>query len=83
MRVKNKEIRARRQRKEQKIKEAARELRAKYGDGKTATADKAAAPKKAPAKAAAPKKAAEGAAKSAAPKKAVAPKAKKADAPAE
>lgn len=36
MRVKNKEIRQRRHRKEQKIKEAARELRLQYGDKKTA-----------------------------------------------
>jgi len=37
MRVKNKEIRQRRHRKEQKIKEAAKELRLQYGDKKTAT----------------------------------------------
>lgn len=36
MRIKNKEIRQRRQRKEQKIKEVNRELLAKYGDKKTA-----------------------------------------------
>ena len=35
MRIKNKEIRQRRHRKEQKIKEAAREIRAKYADKKT------------------------------------------------
>ena len=48
MRVKNKEIRNRRHRKEQVIKAAARELRAKYGDGKTKTAPEPKA--KAPAK---------------------------------
>lgn len=48
MRVKNKEIRQRRHRKEQKIKEAARELRAQYGDKKTATPTHK--PKAAPAK---------------------------------
>jgi len=64
MRIKNKELRARRHRKEQTIKEAARELRAKYGDAKTggvaAAPKKAAAPaaKKAPAKKPAAKKAA-------------------------
>jgi hypothetical protein len=70
MRVKNKEIRQRRHRKEQKIKEAARELRAVYGDKKTATPTakpKGTATKKAPAKAAETK-----------PK--AAPKPKKADA---
>jgi hypothetical protein len=36
MRVKNKEIRSRRHRKEQKIKEAERVLRAQYGDKKDA-----------------------------------------------
>jgi len=45
MRVKNKEIRQRRHRKEQKIKEAARVLREQYGDKKT----EAAAPKAKPA----------------------------------
>lgn len=89
MRIKNKEINARRHRKEQKIKDAAREIRAKYGDGKTQTGQSGApkkttaaksAPKAAPAKAAAPKKAAEPAAKAtAAPKKPAAPKAKKAE----
>lgn len=48
MRVKNKEIRQRRHRKEQKIKEAARELRVQYGDKKTATPTHK--PKSAPAK---------------------------------
>lgn len=52
MRVKNKEIRQRRHRKEQKIKEAARELRAQYGEKKTAPAAKPKAPAK---KASAPK----------------------------
>jgi hypothetical protein len=46
MRIKNKEIRQRRHRKEQKIKEAARSLREQYGEKKTAVA----APKPAPAK---------------------------------
>ncbi|MDR3689396.1 MAG: hypothetical protein P4L46_08460 [Fimbriimonas sp.] len=43
MRIKNKEIRQRRHRKEQKVKEAQRLLRAQYGDKKTggATAVKA------------------------------------------
>jgi hypothetical protein len=36
MRVKNKEIRARRHRKEQKIKEAERQIRAQYGEKKSA-----------------------------------------------
>lgn len=58
MRVKNKEIRARRHRKEQKIKEAMRAIREQYGDKKTDTkaAAKPAAKKtasKAPKKAAA------------------------------
>ena len=53
MRVKNKEIRQRRHRKEQKIKEAARELRLQYGDKKTATPTHK--PKSAPAKKAAAK----------------------------
>lgn len=78
MRIKNKEIRSRRQRKEQKIKDAARELRAKFGDGKAAIADKPTAPKKTAPKSAAkaaPKKTAE---KPAAPKKPAASKAKKA-----
>ena len=60
MRVKNKEIKARRHRKEQKIKEAARETRALY-------ANKEAAPKAAPKPAAKP--AAKAPAKKAAPKK--------------
>jgi len=55
MRVKNKEIRNRRHRKEQIIKAAERALREQYGDKKPA-APKAAA--KAPAKKAAPKAAA-------------------------
>ncbi len=81
MRIKNKEIRRRRQRKEQIIKADQRELRAKYGDKKVATGDKVAAkPKAAPAAKKAP--AAAAAPKPAAPKKAAAPK-KKADAPAE
>jgi hypothetical protein len=57
MRIKNKEIRNRRHRKEQKVKEAARVLRAQYGDKKDApkaapsrTATTRSAPKKAPAK---------------------------------
>ena len=70
MRVKNKEIRQRRHRKEQKIKEAARELRAVYGDKKTATQT---AKPKAPAKKAT-------AAKPADAKPKAAPKVKKADA---
>lgn len=37
MRIKNKEIRQRRHRKEQKEKDAARALRLQYGDKKTAT----------------------------------------------
>ena len=58
MRIKNKEIRQRQHRKEQKIKDAQRELRLKYGDKKPAApVEKAPAPKKA-----APKKAAEAAA---------------------
>ena len=68
MRVKNKEIRPRRHRKEQKIKEAQRALRLQYGDKKTATAPKA--------KTAAPKKAAAPKPAEAKPK-AAAPKAKK------
>jgi len=70
MRVKNKEIRQRRHRKEQKIKEAARELRLQYGDKKTAVPTHK--PKAAPAKkAAAPKPVAETKPKPAAkPKKA-------------
>jgi len=48
MRVKNKEIRQRRHRKEQKIKEAARVLRAEFGDKRTATPTHK--PKSAPAK---------------------------------
>lgn len=36
MRIKNKEIRQRRHRKEQTIKAVQRDLRAQYGDGKTA-----------------------------------------------
>ena len=59
MRVRNKELRARRHRKEQKIKEATKALLAQFGDGKSA--DKAAkkpaaAAKKPAAKKAAPKK---------------------------
>jgi hypothetical protein len=70
MRIKNKEIRQRRHRKEQKEKDAARALRLQYGDKKTATPTHK--PKSAPAKkAAAPKAAA------AAPKPAA--KAKKAE----
>ncbi len=69
MRVKNKEIRQRRHRKEQKIKEAARELRAQYGDKKTAT------PTHKPKTATAAKKAA--ATKPAEVKPKAAPKAKK------
>jgi hypothetical protein len=67
MRIKNKEIRQRRHRKDQKIKDAARELRAKYGDKPTATpaAEKSAAKPKA----AAPKKPAAAAAKKPAAKK--------------
>jgi hypothetical protein len=45
MRIKNREIRRRRHRKEQIIKEAAREMRAKYGDKKV-EATKAKAPAK-------------------------------------
>jgi len=48
MRIKNKEIRQRRHRKEQKVKEAARTLRLQYGDKKTATPTHK--PKSAPAK---------------------------------
>lgn len=59
MRVKNKEIRQRRHRKEDKIKDAARELRLKYGAEKkpAAPVEKAAVKPKAPAakKPAAPK----------------------------
>jgi hypothetical protein len=54
MRIKNKELRQRRHRKEQKQKDAARELRAQYGDKKTTPAAAPAKPK-APAKKAAPK----------------------------
>lgn len=56
MRIKNKEIRQRRHRKEQKIKEADRLLRAQYGDKKTGTATK---PKASPAKKATSAKAAD------------------------
>jgi hypothetical protein len=56
MRVKNKEIKARRHRKEQKIKEADRQLRAQFGDKKDAP-KQVKTPAKAPAKkAATPKK---------------------------
>jgi hypothetical protein len=54
MRVKNKEIRRRRHRKEIKIKDAARELRAQYADKKPSTAAPAA--KKPAAKKPAPEK---------------------------
>lgn len=74
MRIKNKEIKARRHRKEQKIKESARDLRAQYGQGKT-TAEKPTAPKKVAAKPAAKK---ETAPKTSATKK-PATKAKKAE----
>ncbi|MGV3617769.1 MAG: hypothetical protein ACO1SV_20785 [Fimbriimonas sp.] len=47
MRIRNKEIRQRRQRKEQTIKSAERALREQYGDKKAAAKPKAAAPKKA------------------------------------
>ncbi|AIE87064.1 hypothetical protein [Fimbriimonas ginsengisoli] len=60
MRVRNKEIRTRRHRKEQVIKAAERALREQYGDKKAAPAPKpkpAPAPKKAAAKPAADKKA--------------------------
>jgi hypothetical protein len=56
MRIKNKEIRQRRHRKEQKIKEGNRALRAEFGDKKS-TAPKPAA--KTTTKKAAPKKKAE------------------------
>jgi hypothetical protein len=54
MRIKNKEIRNRRHRKEQKIKEAERQIRAQYGDKKDApkvakSPAAKTAPKKAPA----------------------------------
>lgn len=79
MRIKNKEIRRRRHRKEQKIKDAARELRLQFAGGaKPASADKPAKPK-APAKKA-PSKAVEGA-KAEKPKKPRATK-PKAEAPA-
>lgn len=85
MRIKNKEIRARRHRKEQKVKDAARELRAQFGPGAKAATEtapaKKAAPKKAPAPKAAPK-ADKKAPAEAKPKKAPA-KAKKAETPAE
>jgi hypothetical protein len=81
MRIKNKEIRRRRQRKEQIIKADQRELRAKYGDKKVVAGEKA-APKPKAAPAAKKASAAAAAPKPAAPKKAAAPK-KKADAPAE
>lgn len=81
MRIKNKEIRRRRQRKEQIIKADQRELRAKYGDKKVVAAGEKAAPKPKAAPAA-KKTPAAAAAKPAAPKKAAAPK-KRADAPAE
>ena len=67
MRIKNKEIRQRRHRKEQKIKEAARALRIQYADKKAATHP---AKKSAPAKKAAPAKAATAAPKAPARKKA-------------
>jgi hypothetical protein len=74
MRIKNKEIRRRRQRKEQTIKDAQRELRIKFGDKKTAPAP---AEKPAATKKAAPKKTADaGAEKKPAAKK---PAAKKAE----
>jgi len=66
MRIKNKEIRARRHRKEQKVKMASRELRATYGDAKATQAEKPSAPKRASATT---KKTADAAPK-AAPKKA-------------
>jgi hypothetical protein len=50
MRIKNKEIRRRRHRKEQVMKAAARELRAKYSDKESAPKKVAAPAKKAPAK---------------------------------
>ena len=57
MRIKNKEIRRRRHRKEQTIKAAQREIRSQYAGGAkpataVAAAPKKAAPKKAPAEAA-------------------------------
>lgn len=57
MRVRNKEIRARRHRKEQVIKAAERALREQYGEKKAATKAKPSAPKKAAEKKPAPKKA--------------------------
>jgi hypothetical protein len=82
MRVKNKEIRARQHRKEQKQKDAAREIRAKYGEPKPTGGAQSAVKKPAAAKAA-PKKTAEAAPKAAAPKKAAATKGKKAEPKAE
>ncbi len=82
MRIKNKEIRARRHRKDQKVKDAAREIRAKFGEPHPTPAEKSPAPKKVAVKAA-PKKAADATAKPAAAKKATTPKAKKSEPAAE
>jgi hypothetical protein len=71
MRIKNKEIRQRRHRKEQKIKEADRLLRAQYGDKKTG-GTQTAKQKTAPAKKTATAKAAD-------TKPKTAPRPKKAD----
>jgi hypothetical protein len=51
MRIKNKEIARRRHRKEQKIKDAARELRAKFGEDKPGGVGNATVKKAAPKKA--------------------------------
>ncbi|HWD37614.1 MAG TPA: hypothetical protein VG944_02115 [Fimbriimonas sp.] len=56
MRIKNKEIRARRHRKEQKIKEAEKAVRLQYADKKDAPKPTAKAPAKPAAKKPAPKK---------------------------
>jgi len=59
MRIKNREIRARRHRKEQKVKDAARELRAQYGDRKDAPKPAVKSTARPAAKKAPPKKKAE------------------------
>jgi hypothetical protein len=78
MRVKNKEIRSRRHRKEQKIKDAARETRALYANKESAPKAIAAAPAKPASKPAA--KAATKAASKESPAKEAKPAAKKAPA---
>jgi len=85
MRIKNKEIRRRRHRKEQAIKSAERDLRVQYSGDKKASTPKAASPAAAkpaaPKKTAADNKSATGETKAATPKKS--PPKKKAEAEAE